>query len=125
MIIKGENRQVRSDSNRGCSYPRGEFNKGKPIIQKIEFTEAEKQDIKTILEGKPTEQQIAKGERWLKFYYRPESIAHRRKTVIQKYFKGECHICGDFAEYKLTYTLDGCTLFEFYCQQHYNERITN
>jgi hypothetical protein len=97
----------------------------KPIVEKIVLTEEQQQEVRDILDGKPTKVMI---ERWkgarkqmnMKSY-RPGSIKGRKDIVKKYYFKGLCHICHDFATYKVLHDYDGAKLVEYYCEKHFDK----
>jgi len=106
------------------SYPDPDHDKPNRTVERIELTEAQKEEIKLILEGKPTkktiENQKNRGvniERWLK-YRKPFSMSNRIQIIKQKYYGSLCHICSSFPNYKITYKLPDITLIEFYCDRH-------
>jgi hypothetical protein len=104
----------------GSSHPTV-FNKPKPIIQKITFNSTETQEIKDIMDGKPTKKMIDSWQRRgvLKTeYFRPPSLNNRKDDVKRKYFHGLCHICQDLPVYKVLYKLPDITLVEYYCNKH-------
>jgi len=91
------------------SYPDPDHDKPNRTVERIELTEAQKEEIKLILEGKPTkktiENQKNRGvniERWLK-YRKPFSMSNRIQIIKQKYYGSLCHICSRFPNYKVTY----------------------
>jgi hypothetical protein len=99
------------------------FKKPDPVIEKIQLTDEQRQEIKDILEGKPSQalleywqrKGVRKNQRQ---FYRAPSISHRIHTVREKYFHGFCHICGSIPDYLMKYQLDGATLKEYYCEEH-------
>ena len=100
------------------------YTKPKPIIEKIELTEAEKADIQTILKGLPNEEPIRKQEErgvnvemWIK-HRRPETMENRIRKIRKKYNLGLCHICSEFAYINVTYKMDGIILHEYFCERH-------
>jgi len=102
------------------------YDKPKPTIQKIVLTEDQKQEVKDILDGKPTKIMV---ERWNKSgtkqmtekSYRAGSM-HGRKEIIKKnYYHGLCHICQDWPAYKVLYKLPDVTVLEFYCAEHFSK----
>jgi len=100
------------------------YNKPKPTIERIELTEVQKADIQRIVKGFPSEETIERQKargvdvtRWLR-NRRPESMANRLRRVKDKYNLGTCHICSQFADYNVTYQMDGVTLVEYWCEKH-------
>jgi hypothetical protein len=102
-------------------------NKANPIIEKIELTEEQKQEIHDVMDGKPSKKLV---ERWDKEgtrtiherHYRPRSSLDRLKKIRNNYFKGgKCAICQKFPLYKLIYKLDYGSVVEYYCQEHFEK----
>ena len=93
-----------------------------PKIQKIELTEDDKEDIKRIIEGKPSKDKVKRWEERGHFnyerHYRPSQLETRIKAVREKYFGGLCKICHKFPLYRVVYDMSGAKLLEFYCEQH-------
>jgi hypothetical protein len=68
----------------------------KPIITKIEFSSEIEEEIKDILDGKPTEKMKAMWKRRgvnRTDYYKPPSLRNRIDHVKKNYYKGLCHKC--------------------------------
>jgi hypothetical protein len=112
---------------RGYYSPRPDY-RPKPIIERIELTQEQKDEIDGILQGKLKKETVekleAKGinaEKWIK-HRNPSTRAYRIGIIKEKYFKGLCSICRDFPLYKLTYQLDGISLIEFYCSECFEKR---
>lgn len=101
--------------------------KGK--IEKIELSEEDKDDIKRILEGKPSKEKIEKWEKSGRAYYNyekrynPGQLETRIKKIKDRYFGGLCHICDKFPLYKVSYKMPGIKLVEYYCQEHIDKII--
>ena len=97
------------------------MNNNKPIIEKIELTEEQKQDIRDILDGKPSAKLLKSWvERGVNInnglkYYHPRSLSNRIDLIKKKYFKGLCHVCQKFPLYKVRYKMVGISLVEYYC----------
>lgn len=99
----------------------------KPIIEKIELTEEQKQEIHDVMDGKPTKKLV---ETWDKEgtrttherRYKPVgALQDRLKKIRAKYFKnGKCLICQKFPLYKVIYKLDFCSVVEYYCEEHFD-----
>lgn len=100
----------------------------KPIIEKIEFIEEQKQEIKRIWEGKPPAKLI---ERWKKDslrsnqekYYTPPSMQARINKIKQIVGSGGnlvgfCSKCRNFNTHLLKYKTQGITIVERYCTEH-------
>jgi hypothetical protein len=102
-------------------------NKPEPIIEEIKFTPEQLQDIKEIIEGKPS---LELKQRWLKNgitpkYFLPPSLRHRIEKIRKTYYKGLglCHRCHELPEYKILYKYDGITVQEFFCKKHLPNNI--
>lgn len=99
-----------------------------PIIEKIELTEEQKQEVQDLMDGKPPKQLI---ERWDRQgtrtaherHYQPMGTEKERlRKISDKYFKGgKCLICHKFPLYKVIYKLEGITLVEYYCEEHFEK----
>jgi len=103
------------------------IDKPKPIIQKLEFTEEQKEDIKNILLGCPTDVQKQKAkERGVPLKFNPHKgcVEGRIYIVKKKYKIGECQICRELSDYKLTYQFDGASLREWYCSKHFPSEVS-
>jgi hypothetical protein len=85
--------------------------KGKPKIEKIEFTEEQKENIKRILEGK--QRTDAKTTQRTFNSSRGYMIARIRKIT-----GGFCCKCDKFNTHLLKYKMDGIYLIERYCSEH-------
>ncbi len=98
----------------------------KPKIERIELTQDQKADIKCILNGEPSKQQLTKWEKigYRPKYYRPAGLKSRINRIKQKYFRGLCCICQKFPLYKIMYKIDSITLVEYYCQEHFDKITT-
>jgi hypothetical protein len=99
-------------------------NKPKAIVQEIIFTHEQQQEVKDILDGKPSKESIERQqnrginiENWLR-YIRPVSLSRRREILKKKYFKGLCIICGSWPSWKVSYPFGGITLVQYYCEKH-------
>jgi hypothetical protein len=102
-------------------------NRPDPIIEKIELTEEQKQEIRDLMDGKPTKKHIEKwdkeGKRSIhERHYKPVgALEDRLKKIRVKYFKGgKCVICHKFPLYKVIYKLDYGSVVEYYCQEHFS-----
>ena len=98
----------------------------KPTVEKIVLTEEQQQEVKDILDGKPTKVMV---QIWQKRAilqmsersYRAGSM-HGRKDIVKKnYYHGLCRICQDWPTYKVIYPLDGAKLVEYFCSKHFPE----
>jgi len=108
---------------KNSNTPNSNINRPKPKIEKIELSEEDKENIKTIMSGRPPKKLV---QRWLKEgvsmhnaekYYNPPSLEGRLKFIRQKYFNGLCHICQKFPLYKVSYKMGTAALIEYYCEQ--------
>ena len=98
------------------------FLKPDPIIEKIELTEEQKQEIRDVMDGKPTQKHIEKwdeeGTRTThERHYKPVgALEDRLRKIRQKYFNGgKCVMCHNFPLVKVIYKMDDVTLVEYYC----------
>jgi hypothetical protein len=97
-----------------------------PVIEKIELTEEQKQEISDLMDGKPTKKLV---ERWDKQgtrsryerRYKPTgTLNDRLRKIRAKYFlNGKCIVCQKFPLYKVIYKLDLCSVVEFYCEEQF------
>lgn len=87
------------------------YNKGDPLIEKIELTKEQQEDIKVILEGTKLKPNLGKLKK-------VPPTAKMMRTLRTKYFGGLCHICQDIPIYRVTFKIDGAVLVEYYCQKH-------
>ncbi len=87
------------------------YKKPAPIIEKIELTKEQQEDIKVILEGTKLKRNLVKLKKL-------PPTAKMMRTLRTKYFGGLCHICQGLPLYKVTYKMDGAMLVEFYCNEH-------
>jgi hypothetical protein len=106
----------------GSSHP-NPFTKPKATIEKIIFSKEDQEDIKNIMEGKPTKQTIERynNRGWNLRHRIPLTMSQRRDILKRKFFGGVCHVNGCWPEYKVTYHYDGAILKEYYCEQHFKE----
>jgi hypothetical protein len=101
-------------------------NRPDPIVEKIELTEEQKQEIRDLMDGKPTKKLIEKwdkeGTRTIhERRYRPGGFEERLKKIREKYFKGGKYaICQKFPLYKVIYKLDYGSVVEYYCQENFS-----
>jgi hypothetical protein len=97
----------------------------KPIVEKIVLTEEQQQEVKDILEGKPTKVMVQIWQRraspqMSERGYRPGSVKGRKDIVKKNYYHGLCHICQDWPTYKIIHPLDGCKKIEYFCEKHFH-----
>ena len=45
-------------------------------------------------------------------------LAVFENRLKKEYYRGLCHHCGVFPDYKVIYKMDGITLLEYYCEEH-------
>ena len=107
----------------GSSHP-NTFEKPTPIVEKIEFTPEEQEDINSLLEGRPVKETIQrykeKGwdvEKWIGHRI-PSTSKYRTDILKKKYYHGLCHVNQCWPNYKVTYILKGAKLIEYYCTAH-------
>ena len=96
------------DKFRSSNVPKS-FNKPKGKIEKINFTEEQKQEIKTILEGHK------RGDR-----RRDTFLSSREYKIarIRRITGGFCLKCPNYNTHLIKYNMGGITLVERYCQDH-------
>jgi hypothetical protein len=109
---------------KGSSYARVETPKPEPIIEKLELSEEQRLDKENILSGKPSKKQLEYWEerglntqKMSSYWVMKMSPSGRRQMVKDRFYGGRGCECGSFADYKLTYQLDGAKLLEYYCQK--------
>ena len=85
--------------------------KPKPVIEKIEFTDEQKGNIKRILEGKQGAD--------AKVTQRTFNASRGYKIArIRKITSGFCCICDRFNTHLLKYRTQGIVIVERYCSEH-------
>jgi hypothetical protein len=103
--------------------------KPNPIIEKIELTDEQKQEVSDLMDGKPSKQLI---ETWDKHgtrskyekHYQPTGIEKDRLRKIRKdYFKGagKCMVCHKLPLYKVLYKMEGISVVEYYCDNCFDK----
>jgi hypothetical protein len=94
------------------------------VIEKIEFSEQDKQFIADILAGKPTAKSLKYWEskgmdvEYHTKRYRPTHPSNRLKIIRAKYKIGVCHKCGNLGDYKVLNKMPDITLVEYWCDEH-------
>jgi hypothetical protein len=104
-------------------------NKPNPIIEKIELTEEQKQEVQNIIDGKPSKQLIetwdrqGKRSKYERHYQPMGTEKDRLKKIRAKYFKGagKCTVCQKFPLYKVIYKMEGISLVEYYCENCFDK----
>lgn len=104
-------------------------NKPNPVIEKIELSEEQKQEVQDLMDGKPSKQLIEKWNkegkryRYERHYQLTGTEKDRLMKIRKKYFKGagKCMVCHKFPLYKVIHKLEGISLVEFYCQEHFEK----
>jgi len=114
----------------GSSHP-DTFIKPKPIIQRLEFSQEDQEEIDAQIEGMPTPKALKYWQRaghnigHRKKWYRAPPLQHRLRTLSQKYHVGMCHICRvKFPSVKVMYKLPDITLVEWYCSEDLPSELT-
>jgi hypothetical protein len=104
------------------------FNKPKPTIQKITFSKEDQENIDLLLAGRPTKKAAAGLERrginidnWIRGKS-PPTKEYRMNKVKQQYYKsGFCGLCDQLPTHRVYYDMDGATLVEVYCLEHFKQ----
>jgi hypothetical protein len=104
------------------SNPRPPFDLGTAEIQEIKLSQEDKDEIKRILKGRPTQEQIDKwnkqGRPNIGRHYRPPGMNQRLYQIRNTYFQsGKCLICHNLPSCKFVYHLDGINVIQFFCSE--------
>ena len=90
-------------------------NKSKYVIEKIHFTEEQKENIKRILEGRQrTDARITRTFHTSRTY---------KIAKIRAITGGTCCKCDNFNSYLLKYRTQGVVIVERYCSEHVPDKI--
>ena len=87
------------------------MNKSKPIIEKINLSDQDKENIKIILAG-------GQGADIKKTQYTFNTSEYYKIARIKKITGGICCKCGKFNTHLLKYRTQGVVIVERYCSEH-------